>query len=195
MAGPEAEAAEAGGGGGPTEPAPAAPRFEDVPADSVHAEAIAAIAEAGITRGCGGARFCPDEAVTRAQMASFLVRALELPAAATDYFIDDDGNIHEADINALRRAGITRGCAAARFCPDEAVTRAQMASFLVRALELPATTTDYFSDDDGNIHEANINALRRAGITRGCGGARFCPGEAVTRAQMATFLARALDLL
>ena len=190
-----------GGGGGPTGPAePATGRFEDVDAGSVHAPAIAAIAAAGITRGCdaAGPRFCPDQPVTRAQMASFLARALNLRAAVTDYFTDDDSSSHEANINALRAAGITRGCDpdGRRFCPDQPVTRAQMASFLVRALDLPATATDYFTDDDGSSHEANINALRAVGITRGCdaAGSRFCPDDAVTRAQMATFLARALNL-
>ncbi len=128
-------------------------------------------------------------------MAAFLVRALNLPAADQDYFGDDDGGTHEADINALRLAGITVGCGADSFCPNRPVTRGQMAAFLVRALNLPAAEVDYFGDDNGSIHEANINALRRAGITLGCDADRFCPDQPVTRAQMATFLARALNLL
>ena len=69
-----------------------------------------------------------------------------------------------------------------------------MATFLVRALNLPATTTDYFTDDNGSTHEANINALREAGITLGCdaSGTQFCPGDPVSRGQMAGFLNRAL---
>ena len=82
-------------------------------------------------------------------MAMFLDRALDLPAATTDYFDDDDGKTGEASINALAKAGITGGCGPRRYCPAAYVTRAQMAMFLDRALGLPNTTTDYFDDDDG----------------------------------------------
>ncbi len=68
-----------------------------------------------------------------------------------------------------------------------------MASFLVRALHLPGTSTDYFDDDDGNIHENQINALARSGITGGCATRRYCPDADVTRGQMAAFLKRGFD--
>ena len=69
-----------------------------------------------------------------------------------------------------------------------------MAAFLVRALDLPSTSTDYFDDDDGITGESSINALAKAGITGGCGPRRFCPAGDVTRLQMAQFLDRALGL-
>jgi hypothetical protein len=69
-----------------------------------------------------------------------------------------------------------------------------MAQFLARALRLPATTTDFFDDDDGTSGEGSINAMAKAGLTTGCGTRRFCPTRTVTRAQMALFLARALRL-
>ncbi len=137
--------------------------------------------------------FCPDGLVTRGQMATFLVRALELPPASIDYFTDDENNIHEDKINRLRAAGITFGCTATTFCPTGLVTRAQMASFLARAFDLASANTDYFTDDETNRHEANINRLRAAGISWGCGGTRFCPNGIVTRGQMAAFLHRAAD--
>jgi hypothetical protein len=68
-----------------------------------------------------------------------------------------------------------------------------MASFIARALSLPAATADYFSDDAGSIHEPNINRLAMAGISNGCAGGLYCPLDAVTREQMAAFLHRALD--
>jgi hypothetical protein len=68
-----------------------------------------------------------------------------------------------------------------------------MASFLVRALDLPPSATDPFTDDEGNQHESDINALAASGITSGCGPAKFCPKLAVSREQMAAFLHRALD--
>ena len=73
-----------------------------------------------------------------------------------------------------------------------------MATFLARALDLPEATLDQFSDDDGTTHEENINRLAKATITQGCNppdNDRFCPDQMVTRAQMATFLFRALLLL
>jgi hypothetical protein len=161
------------------------------------------LAAQGITRGCNpptNDRFCPGNAVTRRQMAAFLVRALGLADdGAGNTFVDDDGSVFEADIAKLAAAGITLGCnppANDRFCPSMPLTRGQMAAFLVRALGL---TDDGggngFVDDDGSVFEADIAKLAAAGITQGCNppaNDRFCPESAVTRGQMAAFLHRAL---
>jgi hypothetical protein len=149
--------------------------------------------DAGLTTGCGVEwSYCPDDAVTREQMASFLVRALKLPATSTDFFTDDEFSRHESDINRAAAAGVTTGCGGGRYCPRQTVTREQMASFLARALKLPVTISDFFTDDETSIHEADINRAAAAGITTGCGGGRYCPKSAVTRGQMAAFLRRAL---
>ena len=66
-----------------------------------------------------------------------------------------------------------------------------MAGFLVRALDLPPATKDYFTDDDNSSLEGAINALAEAGVTGGCGDGKYCPNTAVTREQMAAFLLRA----
>ena len=159
---------------------------------------IARLAETGITKGCNpprNDRFCPDEPVTRGQMAAFLARALKLPQG-TSLFADTIGSVFAADISALADAGITKGCNPpqnTRFCPDSAVTRGQMAAFLVRALGLPAGKAA-FTDTRRHLFEADITALAEAGITRGCNpprNDRFCPDDAVTRGQMAAFLVRA----
>ncbi len=60
------------------------------------------------------------------------------------------------------------------------------------AQELPPGGT--FTDDDGNAHEGNIEAIAAIGVTAGCGGTRYCPELDVTREQMASFLARAFHL-
>ncbi len=151
------------------------------------------IYDAGITGGCTQERYCPDDNVTRAQMAIFLDRALELPDTAIDFFDDDDGKTGEASINRLAAAGITGGCGGGNFCPTTPVTRGQMAAFLARAFSLPSTTTDYFTDDETSTFEASINRVAAAGITGGCGGGKYCPLGNVTRGQMAAFLHRALD--
>ncbi len=150
----------------------------------------------GITLGCNpeGTLYCPLDSVTRAQMASFLVRALDLPAVAGNRFTDVSGT-HLANINALAEAGVTLGCnpGGTSYCPNDLVTRAQMGSFLARALGLAPILGDVFADVDGT-HEPNINAIAAAGITLGCNseGTLFCPDDPVTRGQMAAFLHRAL---
>jgi hypothetical protein len=151
------------------------------------------LVEAGITTGCAQGYFCPTSPVSREQMASFLKRAKNMPASATDYFVDDASSLHQGDINSLALAGVTTGCAPARYCPQWNVSREQMATFLARALGLQSTQVDYFSDDEGSVHEADINRMAAAGLTTGCGGGRYCPSGAVTREQMAAFLHRAFD--
>ena len=165
---------------------------------SVHESAIESIAEAGITEGCGGASYCPTQTVTRGQMASFLARALELPDSPSDYFSDDETNTHEGNINRIAHAGITGGFEDGTYRPDELVTRAQMASFLVRSIDrLTPNADDYFTDDDTSPHEANINGVAAGAVTLGCtsAGDRFCPNNPVRRDQMASFLARSLELV
>ena len=163
---------------------------------------IDAIAQAGITRGCNGAgtRYCPNSSVTRGEMAAFLRRALGLPVSATNWFTDDDTSIFQDDINAIADAGITKGCdpqATNLYCPGANVTRGEMAAFLRRALSLPGSATNWFTDDDTSIFQDDINAIADAGITKGCSlqpTARYCPAGAVTRGEMAAFLRRTLGL-
>jgi uncharacterized protein YkwD len=107
---------------------------------SVFENAIERLAAAGITQGCNppaNTHFCPDDYVTRGQMAAFLTRALQLSASDAVDFTDDDGSIFENSIQAIATEGITQGCnppANTHFCPDDYVTRGQMAAFLTRAL-------------------------------------------------------------
>jgi hypothetical protein len=177
-------------------------RFRDDDGN-IHEPNIESIAAAGITKGCNpptNDRFCPDDSVTRGQMAAFLVRALGLTDnGGGDRFVDDDGSTFETDIDRLATAGITKGCNPPkndRFCPDDTVTRGQMAAFLVRAFGYTDSGGgDLFVDDDGSTFETDIDRLGTAGITKGCNppaNTRFCPNDRVSRAQMASFLARAL---
>jgi len=164
---------------------------------SVHEGMIEAIYAAGITVGCSSVDptlFCPGGGVTRGQMASFLARALDLQPAGTDYFTDDNGNTHEDNINRVAEAGIAFGIGGGLYDPEALVSRAQMASFLARAYDLAATATDYFTDDNGDTHEDNINRVAEAGITLGVGGGLYNPAGPVARAQMASFIGRAEGL-
>jgi hypothetical protein len=172
---------------------------------NVHEGNIEAIAADGITRGCNppiNDKYCPADPVTRGQMAAFLVRALNLiNDGGGNRFIDDDGSVFETDIAKLAAAGITKGCNPPinnNYCPNDPVTRGQMAAFLARALNL---TDDgggnRFIDDDGSVFETDIAKLAAAGITKGCNppiNNNYCPNDPVKRDQMASFLARALGL-
>jgi hypothetical protein len=160
---------------------------------SVHEADINGIAEVGITQGCGGTNFCPRGGVTRAEMASFLVRAMELTPQTTGPFADIATNIHAPNINALAAAGITTGCSASAYCPDQVVSREQMATFLTRALELTPSQPN-FADVGTGTHAQDIGAIAAAGITTGCGPGLYCPFDWVTREQMASFLARAFEI-
>ncbi len=96
-------------------------------------------------------------------------------ASPTTPFTDIASSTFQADIEWLYLAGITNGCAPTLYCPKAAVTREQMAAFLVRALTLPSSATDVFTDDETSTFEAEINALRAAGITNGCAPTLYCP--------------------
>ena len=179
--------------------------FSDV-AEGSHKRAIDVLADRGIFEGtlCGEDRFCPGEPVSRSHMAVWLIRALgdsAVPSAGTTRFVDVDASEWWAPyVERLADLGITAGCRLEplSYCPDASVSRAHMATFLVRALDLELAEPAGFADVvEGSAHEAAINALASAGITAGCSlePLRYCPGDPVRRSHMAIFLARALGLL
>ena len=172
-----------------TDKAPRKPPFTDIK-HSKFKKDIAWLYASGITAGCAKTKFCPNDRVTRGQMASFLARALKLPKTKKDYFRDDNSSGHEANINRLAKAGLAISCGPKRFCPNQTLTRAQMAAFIARVLDLSKTTKDYFRDDNSSKYENAINSIARAGLTKGCGTRRYCPTGSVTRGQMAAFLHR-----
>ena len=187
---------------------PVPSRFTDVAASHPNFGHIEFFAQAGFTSGCTTGLFCPNGNVTRRQMAVFLERAIRAsnwtPPAAAGLFTDVPAGAPFRDhVEALRNDGITSGCTSSTYCPDAAVTRAQMAVFLLRARcgstyvpNAPATPT--FTDVPAtHPFYAQIQKLYALGITSGCGTspARFCPDAPVTRAQMAVFVERAYPFL
>ena len=160
---------------------------------NAHEANINRLADLGVTSGCGIGHFCPNVEVSRAQMATFIKRSLDMPPSATNWFGDDNGSVHEADINSIADEGITLGCGNGSYCPDDYISREHMAVFLARAFNLPASNDNPFNDISGNQYTWAIQALAAAGITSGCGNGEFCADDPVTRAQMATFLVNAID--
>lgn len=175
-------------------------RFYDL-GDTVHAADIQELDDAGVAISCASSRYCPDEPLRRSEMAALLTRALDLPPASEGFRDVSSSHIYADEIGALARAGITYGCNPPtndRFCPEDVVTRQQMASFFVRALDMVPRSDSPFSDVfSSNVHRRDIAALARSGITYGCNpptNSRYCPGDPVTRGQMASFIVRGIDL-
>ena len=174
--------------------------FADVPDGNVHRGAIDCIKWWDVTRGSSGG-YNPAGVVNRGQMATFVANTIErsggsLPTAPPDAFDDDDGTTHETDINKVAAAGIVVGGGDGRYRPADPVSRAQMATFLAKAHDvragrpLGAPPVDYFDDDDGDVHEANVNRAAAEGLTGGTASGAYRPGAPVARDQMASFLAR-----
>jgi hypothetical protein len=138
-------------------------------------------------------------------MASFIARLIHaagaaLPSAPPDAFTDDEGSVHELAINQLAALSIVSGKAPGIYDPGAALTRGQMATLLVGAVEYVtgaplAVASDDFPDDNGDVHEHDIDALFEAGLTTGFSDGTFRPGDAVRRDQMASFLVRGYDAL
>jgi hypothetical protein len=175
--------------------------FADVPTTDFAFDYVNALKDAGITTGCGGSNYCPSQNVTRDQMAAFIIRAKEgEPAAtcATAPFTD----VPIADgfckyVQRMLALNITTGCGNGNYCPNQNVTRDQMAAFIIRAVEgNPAAdycgSTAPFNDvPAANGFCGHIKRMAELGITTGCGNGNYCPSQTVTRDQMAAFLARA----
>lgn len=181
----------------PPPPPSTLPAFLDIAGSEFRGDIIW-LAGRNITKGCNppaNDRFCPDNPVTRGQLATFLTKGLDIDPSNVDLFFDDDSSVHEANINAAAAAGVIKGYGAGRVGPNDLVTRGQMAAMLTRALTLDATTSGSFNDTRNHIFEDDIEALVAAGITSGCNppvNDRFCPEAVVTRGQFAAFLHRAL---
>ena len=164
-------------------------------------DAVAALAEDGVLAGteCGPGLFCPGDPIPRWLTAVWLVRTVDgqdPEPIGTSRFADiDAGQWWAAHVERLAELGITLGCGAepAWYCPDDPVTRAEMASFLQRAFRLDPVPPAGFADTQGNHHAAAIDALHAAGITKGCSAEvlEFCPDRATTRIEMALFIERA----
>lgn len=175
--------------------------FDDVPADAFYTMPVNVLAAQGVFSGteCSDG-FCPNEPLLRWQMAVWIVRVLdgEEPSPIGNYrFSDvDAGDWYAPHVERMFQLEVTSGCGdGSSFCPDREVSRAQMAAFLTRAFELPDGPNPGFDDVPvDSWYISQVAALAASGITTGCGdGSGFCPSNATTRGQMATFLHRAIN--
>jgi hypothetical protein len=184
--------------------------FRDVPDHYWAWDFVERLYTAGITSGCNvdPVQYCPEAQVTRAQMAVFLERGIHgssyvPPAVGGSSGFGDVAPAYwsAAWIKQLAADGITAGCGNGSYCPENLVTRAQMAVFLLRAKRGSAYIPPIigagsgFSDvPAGYWADTWIKQLAAEGITGGCGGGNYCPEAPVTRSQMAVFLVKTFNL-
>lgn len=159
-----------------------------------------------VTGGCGGGDYCPGNSVTRAQMAVFLLKAEHgsayVPPTCIGTFADVTCPSLFADwIEELAAEGITTGCGGNDYCPDDAVTRRQMAVFLLKAAQgsdyTPPAAAGIFDDvPPGDAFAPWIEDLYNRQITAGClqTPPLYCPAHPNNRGQMAVFLVKTFGL-
>lgn len=189
--------------------------FADIPPSFWASSFVETFYFSGFTAGCslgsdGTRLFCPANLVSRAELAVFLDRAVHpppfTPPPASGLFSDVPVGYWAAPwIEQAYRDGITGGCAAGSslaFCPQNPVTRAEIAVELGRALHgprfVPPAATGLFADVPVTNSAAPwIEQVYRDGITAGCQGPPnrlFCPSQTTSRAEVAVFLVRAFHL-
>ena len=192
----------------PPPPEPAEPSFAGRFSDddgNVHEANIETMAELGITLGCNppdNDRYCPATVVARAQMMAFLARALGEegnPEITTSRFSDvPDSAWYLPYVERLADLGVVEPYEDGTFRPYEPLTRLDMAVFLARAFPAISEVADpvgVFVDVSADAeHAGAVEGILAAGVTRGCSTEplSYCPDKAVPRDQMASFLARAL---
>jgi uncharacterized lipoprotein YddW (UPF0748 family) len=160
----------------------------------------------GLVEGRSATRYAPATDVTRGQSAAMIARLLRTtghaPSTAPSAgFTDTVGHLFEADIDLLASLGIVAGVTSSRFAPDLPVTRAQMASLLVRtfehgyALPLPPGPVPFGDVSADNVHRDAIGRLVGSNITSGTTATTFEPRRAVPRDQMSSFVTRSVQVL
>jgi len=179
--------------------------FLDVPRSHQFYRFVENLFHNGLTNGCSPNNYCPADPVTRGQMAIFLLNgkfgASHVPPPATGTVFADVPLFYRFApwIEELARFQITGGCGGGNYCPENPVTRAQMAVFLLKSEHgsayTPPNCTGVFGDVTCPSQFADwIEQLAAEGITGGCGGGNYCPDTPNTRGQMAVFLVRTFGL-
>ena len=172
--------------------------FVDVSADAYYYDAVLWAAEEGITSGTDAVHFSPNVTCTRAQAVTFLWRAAGSPEPKSNVMPFEDvaaeAYYYKAVLWAVEN-GITKGTSATTFSPDADCTRAQIVTFLWRAQKSPAAIgVNPFTDvaADAYYVDAVLWAVEEK-VTNGTSATTFSPDADCTRAQIVTFLYRALN--
>ena len=180
-------------------PTPADNPFKDVKESDWFYNSVLWAVENGVTGGTSPTTFSPNNPCTRAQVVTFLWAAngKPEPTSMNNPFTDVSDNAWycKAVMWAVEN-GITGGTSATTFSPDAYCTRAQVATFLYAAEGKPAVqnTINEFVDVPDNAWYLNpVLWAKENDITGGIGGGKFGPDQTCTRAQIATFLYKAMS--
>lgn len=175
-------------------PTQANAQFNDVPVGTPQAQAIENLVNLQITGGVSAYQFAPKKAVTRAEAANFIVKALQLDIANAPQTTFKDTQKHWAKsaIAKMTELKIMGGYSDTQFGPDDTLTRGQMAKILANAFELKSTgQANPFKDvAKGSALEPYILAVYENGIAAGLTKDTYGVKDPVTREQMAMFLNR-----
>ena len=171
--------------------------FVDVPEGSYYEEAVNWAVEKGITTGTDATHFSPDGICTRAQAVTFLWRAAGSPAAKSAVMPFTDVKAGSYYYDAVLWAvenGITKGTSDTMFSPDATCSRAQIVTFLWRSQKSPAAgTANPFTDVKASAYYADaVLWAVKEDVTKGTTNTTFSPDANCTRAQIVTFIWRAL---
>ena len=171
--------------------------FVDVPEGSYYEEAVNWAVEKGITTGTDATHFSPDGICTRAQAVTFLWRAAGSPAAKSAVMPFTDVKAGSYYYDAVLWAvenGITKGTSETMFSPDATCSRAQIVTFLWRSQKSPAAgTANPFTDVKASAYYADaVLWAVKEDVTKGTTNTTFSPDANCTRAQIVTFIWRAL---
>lgn len=169
--------------------------FYDVPNDAFFYEAVKWAVKSGVTNGLSDTMFGPYESCTRAQIVTFLWRAVGSPEpkATTSAMTDLNPNAYyyKAVLWAIEN-GITDGMTETTFAPDATCTRGQSVTFLYRALGKKVESSASFTDVKSDAFYADaINWAVANNVTNGTSNTTFSPNADCTRAEIVTFLYRA----
>ncbi|KIQ94712.1 Endoglucanase precursor [Anoxybacillus thermarum] len=171
--------------------------FKDVPIDHWAYVHVVRLYRQNIVGGVGAGLFAPNQAITRAQAATMLVRAFQLPLSNKPSIFADVPNSHPfaREIMTAYEAGFVGGYPNNRFAPQESMKRKHMAMIIQRAFRLQATSAPYAGYKDvtnGTEGALEIRIISQHGIAEGNNGL-FYPEQSTTRAHFATFMDRALQ--
>ncbi|MGH9379390.1 MAG: S-layer homology domain-containing protein, partial [Thermoanaerobaculia bacterium] len=185
--------------------------FADVPDTNIFYRFVETIFHHRVTAGCSATDYCSAAGTARAQMPVFVLKALEGPGyepSACQTGTETFSDVPAASpfcrwIEELAARNVVAGCGGGQYCPDNTVSRDQMAVFTLKTLEgggfqPPACVSG--SEMFGDVPASSlfcpwIEELARRGVVAGCGGGNYCPAEPVARDQMAVFISKTFGLV
>ena len=184
-----------------TQSARSADVYLDIEPNTWYEPAVTWMVQREITRGCGPDTFCPGRQVTRQEFVTFLWRAAGRPSGSfsgADAFADVGGGYADQAIGWAASIGVTSGCTTGEFgdedwgfCPEDPISRAEIATLLFRFVEATwAEEVDFEDVPSESYYRSAVGWMSYFEITSGCQSGMFCPSRLASRAEVATLIYR-----